>query len=107
MDNKTFKLQFEVSPGVWRLPIGGNYALRTISMCAPTRANFIRMKGYSLVAALEAARKDQQHRKHYWVRKLALVGNQSGSSSSSVKGCSAAVKIGPKTLSLLRGSHAR
>ena len=54
--------------------------------------DFIRMKGYSLVAALEAARNDQEHRPHYWVRKLALVGNQSGSSSSSVKGSPAVVK---------------
>ena len=50
------------------------------------------MKGYSLVAALEAARNDQEYRTHCWVRKLALVGNQSGSSSSSVKVSSAAVK---------------
>ena len=50
------------------------------------------MKGYSLVASLEAARIDQEHRTHYWVRKLALVGNQSGSSSSSVKGSPAAVR---------------
>ena len=50
------------------------------------------MKGYSLVASLEAARIDQEHRTHYWVRKLALVCNQSGSSSSSVKGSPASVR---------------
>ena len=44
------------------------------------------------MAALEAARNDQEHRTHYWVRKLALVGNQSGSSSFSVKGSPAEVK---------------
>ena len=37
MDNKTFKLQFEVSPGSG-VSRRGIYALRTISMCAPTRA---------------------------------------------------------------------
>ena len=44
------------------------------------------------MVALEAARNDQEDRTHYLVRKLALVGNQSGSSSSSVKGSPAAVK---------------
>ena len=91
MDNKTFKLQFEVSPGVWRLPswelcLAYDFDVRSHA------CDFIRMKGYSLVAALEAARNDQEHRTHYWVRKLALVGNQSGSSSSSVKGSPAVVK---------------
>ena len=32
--------------------------------------DFIRMKGHSLVALLEAARIDQEYRTHYWVRKL-------------------------------------
>ena len=91
MDNKTFKLQFEVSSGVWRLPswdlcFAYDFDVRSHA------CDFIRMKGYSLVAALEAARNHQEHRTHYWVRRLALVGNQSGSSSSSVKGSPAAVK---------------
>ena len=50
------------------------------------------MKGFSLVASLEAARIDQEYRTHCWVRKLALVCNQSGSSSSSVKGSPASVR---------------
>ena len=50
------------------------------------------MKSYSLVASLEAARNDQEHGTHCWVRKLALVGNQSGSSSSSVKGSPTSVR---------------
>ena len=91
MDNKTFKLQFEVSPGVWRLPswdlcLAYDFDVRSHA------CDLIRMKGYSVVAALEAARNDQEHRTHYWVRKLALVGNQSGSSSSSVKSSPAAVR---------------
>ena len=36
--------------------------------------------------ALEAARNVQEHRTQYWVRKLALIGNQSNYFSSSVKG---------------------
>ena len=97
MDNKTFKLQFEVSPGVWRLPswdlcLAFDFDVRSHA------CDLIRMKGYSLVAALEAARNDQEHRTHCWVRKLALVGNQSGSSSSSGKRFSSRGQIDPKRL---------
>ena len=63
MDNKTFKLQFEVSPGVWRLP-SWDLCLAYDFVVRSHACDFIRMKGYSLVAALEAARNDQEHRTH-------------------------------------------
>ena len=82
MDSKRFKVVFEVSPGVtkspsWELCLAYDYDVRNSAM------ELVRMKGFSLVSALQAVRDDQEHRTYFWVQKLALSGNLSPAAASS------------------------